>query len=71
MKIGQAKLGQIGGFMMTLAWPGVLESQSQAIRPQLWWAMGTFVCGDLWLEIIYLSTLHGHTHLCSLLLFVH
>jgi len=32
--VSQAKLGHDDGFMVALAWPGVLKSQSQAVK--LW-----------------------------------
>ena len=32
--VSQAKPGQVDGFMMALAWPGVLKCQSQAVK--LW-----------------------------------
>jgi hypothetical protein len=33
--VSQAKPGQVDGFMTALAWPGVLKSQSQAVKPRL------------------------------------
>lgn len=45
--VSQAKPGQNGGFVTALAWPGVLESQSQAVRPWFWQATG----GHLFVEI--------------------
>jgi hypothetical protein len=33
--MSRAKPGQVDGFMTALAWPGVLKSQSQDIKPQL------------------------------------
>ena len=48
--MSRAKPGQVDGFMTALAWPGVLKSQSQAVRPRLSRAKGgAFVCGNLWL----------------------
>ena len=33
--VSRAKPGQVDGFMTVLAWPGVLKSQSQAVKPRL------------------------------------
>ena len=38
-QIGQARLGHNDSFMAALAWPGVLKSQSQAVKP---WLFGEF-----------------------------
>src|SRR5271156_3949463 len=47
-QIGQAKLGQNGGSMTALAWPGMAKSQSQAVRPWLSRAKGgNFFCRNL------------------------
>jgi len=72
--MSQAKPGQNGSFLTALARPGVLKSQSQAIRLWLWQVTGD-VC--LWgLEVWDYRTssnfnLHGHTCRHSLSLFIH
>ena len=36
--------------MTALAWPEILESQSQAVKPRLSRAEGTFICGSSYLH---------------------
>ena len=41
--MSQAKLDQNDGFMRALAWPSILQSQSQAVRLQLLQAMDRII----------------------------